>query len=103
MASSGRTDVPVSPFGETSVDDADAAAARVTLGLDDLMPMISNLKITKGTANDVLELFAASSGGLPDASNVIRMAISNGTGFVYRTRAAAHLSRPVEVHLRIPS
>jgi hypothetical protein len=53
--------------------------------------LIENLKpVVNGSVNK-LDIFAKSSGAVPDASNIITVAIPDGAGYTFRSRAAAYL------------
>jgi len=54
--------------------------------------MIYNLKPVINAAVNKLDIFSKSGGADPDASNIVAVAIPDGNGFVFRSRAAAYLS-----------
>jgi hypothetical protein len=54
--------------------------------------LVKNLKPVVNASVNKLDIFTKSGGAAPDASNVIAVAIPDGTGYTFRTRAAAYLS-----------
>jgi len=53
---------------------------------------VYNLKLVVNAAVNKLDVFTRTGGAVPDANNVITVAIPDGNGNVARTRAAAYLS-----------
>ena len=58
-----------------------------------------NLRISPQVTVNILDIFAKTSGADPDASNVIGVAIPDGTGNEFRTRDAAYLSGTSQITL----
>jgi hypothetical protein len=54
--------------------------------------MVRNLKPYVNAAVNKLDVFTKSGGAVPDASNIITVAIPDGNGYTFRSRAAAYLS-----------
>jgi len=54
--------------------------------------LIQNLKLAVNASVNKLDIFTRSGGAAPDASNIISVAIPDGNGSVFRTRAATYLS-----------
>jgi hypothetical protein len=108
--------VGVSAWAETLIDDADAATARGTLEIyssaenDTLLDSLSdalteslgrvvNLKPVVSIPVNTLDIFTKSGGAVPDATNIIKVAIPDGNGHTLRTRAAAYLSGTSQIVL----
>jgi len=54
--------------------------------------LISNLKLVVNASVNKLDIFTKSGGAVPDATNIITVAIPDGTGSTFRSRAATYLS-----------
>jgi len=54
--------------------------------------LISNLKLVVNAAVNKLDVFTKSGGAVPDATNIITVAIPDGNGSTFRSRSAAYLS-----------
>jgi len=53
---------------------------------------VNNLKPVVNAAVNKLDIFTKSGGAVPDATNIISVAIPDGNGYTFRSRAAAYLS-----------
>lgn len=76
---------------------ADSVLVSIMSGMPISLPLpgigfISNLKLVVNAAVNKLDVFSKTGGAVPDASNIIGVAIPDGTGLSFRTRAAAYLS-----------
>ncbi len=60
-------------------------AGRAFIGVDNLKPVVN------ATVN-ILDIFTKSGGAAPSSTNIITVAIPDGTGYTRRTRAATYLS-----------
>ena len=69
------------------------------MALSDSPELVSNLKPTVNAAVNKLDIFTKSGGAVPDASNPITVAIPDGNGHTFRTRAAAYLSGTSQIIL----
>jgi len=69
--------------GRALLDDANAAAQLTTLSM--------NLKPVVNASVNKLDIFTKSGNAVPDATHVITVAIPDGNGFTYRSRAATYL------------
>uniref|UniRef100_A0A6M3KAQ7 Tail protein n=1 Tax=viral metagenome TaxID=1070528 RepID=A0A6M3KAQ7_9ZZZZ len=54
--------------------------------------LIKNLKPVVNVSVNKLDIFTKTGGAVPDASNIIYVAIPDGNGYTFRSRAAAYLS-----------
>jgi len=54
--------------------------------------LIGNLKPVVNATVNKLDIFTKSGGAIPDAANIIAVAIPDGNGYTFRSRAAAYLS-----------
>jgi len=54
--------------------------------------LIKNLKPAVNASVNKLDVFTKTGGAVPDATNVITVAIHDGNGYTFRSRAAAYLS-----------
>lgn len=62
-----------------------------TLTLSRLV-LVDNLKPSVNASVNKLDIFTKSGGAVPDATNIISVAIPDGNGYTFRSRAAAYLS-----------
>jgi hypothetical protein len=65
----------------------------------DIAGLVSNLKPTVNAAVNKLDVFTKSGGAVPDATNIIKVAIPDGNGHTLRSRAAAYLSGTSQIVL----
>lgn len=61
----------------------------LSMGTNPLSQMVCNLKpVVNGSVNK-LDIFTKSGGAVPDSSNIISVAVPDGNGYTFRSRAAA--------------
>lgn len=78
-------------YATAAEDLAGAEAAKAIAPLTNPQ-LIKNLKPVVNAAVNKLDIFTKSGGAVPDASNIISVAIPDGNGYTFRSRAAAYLS-----------
>jgi hypothetical protein len=78
-------------FASAAEDLAGAEAAKAIAPLTNLQ-LIKNLKLTVNASVNKLDVFTKSGGAVPDATNIIVVAIPDGTGYTFRGRSATYLS-----------
>jgi hypothetical protein len=78
-------------FASAAEDLAGAEAAKAIAPLTNPQ-LIKNLKLVVNASVNKLDIFTKSGGAVPDASNIIVVAIPDGNGYTFRSRAAAYLS-----------
>ena len=69
----------------------DASVSGTNTG-DQNTELVRNLKPVVNVAVNKLDIFSKSGGAAPDATNIITVAIPDGNGYTFRSRAAAYLS-----------
>ncbi len=84
-------DMTLTGYASAAEDLAGAEAAKATAPLTN-QQLIKNLKPAVNASVNKLDIFTKSGGAAPDASNIISVAIPDGNGYTFRSRAAAYLS-----------
>lgn len=78
-------------YASAAEELAGAEAAKAIAPLTNLQ-LIRNLKLAVNASVNKLDVFTKSGEAVPDATNIISVAIPDGTGYTFRSRAAAYLS-----------
>lgn len=87
-ASGALTNLGVSAYGQTLIDDADAGTARTTLGLGTIATQASsNVTITGGSITGITDLTVADGGTGVSTFTDAGVLIGNGTGVIQATSA----------------